>query len=269
MHMSSNERESEPILTIAVSAYNAANTIVETLDRLKEIKTANVELIVWDGLSTDGTKRIISKYLDVIDVHIEQKDAGVYDAWNQISKIATGKFLWFVNADDIPAKDALVKIVDTIKNEDADIYHFDMIMISEEGMHLFRKPFNGRELRNGMNINHPTVVVRSTIYENEQFDLRYKSSADFDLLCRLSNKYRFSYRPFVTTYMRMGGMSDRPTNVLKILTEDYRIIRENYTRVIAIKFVITIGATKLIKKFIRMVIFRLSPKLQNAYYQKK
>ena len=104
-----------PKITIVTPVYNCAEYIEETIKSVLNQNYKNIEYIIIDGGSSDGTCKIIEKYLKKINVFISEKDQGMYDALYKGFKIATGKYLAWLNADDLYFKDSISKTIELIE----------------------------------------------------------------------------------------------------------------------------------------------------------
>lgn len=106
----------KPLLTVITAVFNGAQHLEETILSVIGQTYDNVEYIIIDGGSTDGTLDIIHQYDDAIDYWISEKDSGVYDAWNKGIKISTASWILFIGSDDYIYKErSLEKCIKKIK----------------------------------------------------------------------------------------------------------------------------------------------------------
>lgn len=91
----------QPKISVGTVCYNAANCIENLIRSVKKQTYSNIEFVVVDGVSNDGTLDILNKYKQDIDILVSEPDKGIYDAMNKLLKLATGDFLIFMGADDV------------------------------------------------------------------------------------------------------------------------------------------------------------------------
>lgn len=197
-------------VSIITVTYNAADTIEQTLNSVLAQSYGNVEYIVVDGMSTDGTWEKICKYKDRISVLIHEEDAGLYDAMNKGITRATGDIIGIVNGDDWYEKDALVNVVSNFQ-EDTDILYARMNIIGYDGkVQRISLPDKIDDIWYRM-IPHPTVFVRKSIYDKYgAFDLKYHIAADYEMIFRFYlSGARFRYIDKVITNFRRGGLTTK------------------------------------------------------------
>ncbi len=199
-----DERCKVSIITVV---YNGVRTIEQTIQSVIRQTYKNIEYIVVDGLSTDGTKDIIEKYGSFIHCYISEKDEGIYDAMNKGLNKATGDIVGIINSDDWYACDAVEAAVHSLMQKDVDLVYGKVHLVMGDGN---GKVISGVPLESiwyQMAAPHPTVFVKKKIYERYGlFDINYKYAADYDLLLRFfSEKVKFGYLDKVIAYFRYGG----------------------------------------------------------------
>lgn len=224
-----------PKISIITACYNAENTIEQTIQSVLEQTYKNIEYIIIDGASTDGTMEIVSKYLEIIDVVISVSDKGVYDAFNKGVHIASGEYVMFLNADDYLLGNGVIKQLAVFinKKKDAVCVYGDIYMINES---------TGYKTKHGQNINldrlkegimppHPaTLLLREVILAFGGFDLQYRIAADFDLMAKALQKYgnRMYHLPIVVSMFRLGGLSSNDSTRSIVLNETKSILKKHF-----------------------------------------
>lgn len=198
-------------VSIITVSYNSAQTIEQTIRSVLSQSYQNIEYIVIDGQSTDGTCDIIKKYEDEIAFYVSEPDAGLYDAMNKGLQHVTGDIIGIINSDDWYEQDAVAKIVKCFVIREAEVVHGKMCFVDEKGNCTYsrRKTIHSIWYLPGT-VLHPTVFVKRTIYEKYgAFNTDYKIAADYDLLLRFyAQGVQFEYIDEIISNFRSGGISD-------------------------------------------------------------
>ena len=214
-----------PKVTIITVVFNAAQEIETTLKSIFEQDYKNKEVIIIDGGSTDGTLEIIRKFEYKIDYFTTEQDYGIYDAMNKGIKVATGKWILFMNAGDIFNSNEILKSIFFKKKIDADILVGSCVVDYKS----FTKLVNVKKtslLKYGMTFCHQSVFVKTMIYRERYFDLRFKIAADFNFFfwCFITEK-KFKIYDFPFSSISTEGISDKMR--IKVLNEYKKIVREH------------------------------------------
>ncbi len=219
-----------PRVSIITVVYNGEATLERTILSVKTLNYPNLEYIVVDGASKDGTLDIIEKFKDVVSMVISEPDKGLYDAMNKGLDLATGDYLWFVNSGDEVAEPELLNRIFGIE-ESADIYYGDTIIVDNNGKEVGRRrltpPENlsWRDFRMGMLVSHQSVIVARRIAEH--YDLQYRFSADFDwVLKALRKSEKIVNGQAVFSRFLDGGLTK--SNIVPGLKERFSIMVKNY-----------------------------------------
>ena len=197
----------EPLVSIITIVYNGERYIEQAMLSVLNQTYSNIEYIIVDGGSKDGTISIINKYRNRVDQFVSEKDRGISDAFNKGIGMASGELIGILNADDWYEKDAVAEVVKHSAN--AEVIYGDMQFWNDDAPDFVVKG-NHALLEHEMTINHPTVFVKKSSYEKlGLFDESFKCAMDYDMLLRLKvNGSRFVYIPRVLANMRWGGFSD-------------------------------------------------------------
>ena len=224
-------------ITVITAVYNNKETIKDALESVLSQTYHNVEHIVIDGGSTDGTVELIRTFEDKVTKFISEPDGGIYDAFNKGIALATGDVVGFLNSDDVYAHDrVLEKIVRAFQHEKADSVYGDLNYVRHDDIskvvrHWKSHEFSHTKLRQGWMPPHPTFYVRKKVYEEYGgFDTSFKIAADYDSILRFlgSNKISTTYVPEVLIQMRLGGASNRDLrSLLRKSGEDYKALKRN------------------------------------------
>jgi len=197
----------------------------------------NVEYIIVDGGSTDGTADIIRKHEKAISTFISEPDYGLYDAMNKGIKIASGDVIGLLNADDVYYDcDVLQKIASVMKNSNTEACHSDLVYVNKNDLNKIVRYWRSCEfqkgfLKKGRTPAHPTFFVRKSVYDQYgTFDLSYKLAADFELMARFleHHKIKVKYIPMVSVKMRVGGVTNKSlSNIVKGNLEIFKACKKN------------------------------------------
>ncbi|CAG5069895.1 PGL/p-HBAD biosynthesis glycosyltransferase [Dyadobacter sp. CECT 9623] len=184
------------------------NTITSVLDQTYD----NIEYVIIDGNSTDGTVDIIRKYADKLHFWISEKDAGIYDAMNKGVKASTGDWLLFVNADDFLAdKTSIETSLPYLQSTTHKIAYGDIIYRYPDGREkkygvewpVLKKRF--REV--AMYLAHQATFHSKSLFQERLFDTSYKIAGDYDFLLSHLKDHDATYFPVTIAVMRTGGLS--------------------------------------------------------------
>lgn len=220
-------------ISIVTVVYNNAATIAQAIESVLNQDYPDIEYIVVDGQSTDGTVDIIRRYEDRISKFVSEKDKGIYDAMNKGIRMATGEVVGILNADDFFYDNTVISSIAAAFEEDPslDATIADIVFIHNEDHNKVLRHYSAKNWRPsrfawGYMPPHPSFFCRKKMYDLHGYhQTDYKIAADYELLIRflLVNKLKFRYLPMVTTKMRMGGASTK--NIQSILTLNREIKR--------------------------------------------
>ena len=196
-------------VSIITVVYNGVSTIEKTIKSVINQKYSNIEYIIIDGASTDGTQELIQKYANYIDIFISEEDKGLYYAMNKGISNASGDIIGILNSDDLYVNTAIVQVADYYKKHEVDIVYGNALWFGGSEKTELYNCNDIEELWYRMAIPHPATFVKREIYEQYGlFNIKYRISADYDLMLRLySQNLKFGHIDEVITYFRRGGMS--------------------------------------------------------------
>jgi glycosyltransferase len=224
-------------ISVITAVYNSRDTIAEALDSALAQTHPDVELIVIDGGSTDGTREVLQGYADRLAVLVSELDHGIYDALNKGIARASGEVVGFLHSDDLFADaSVLSRIAAAIVDPAVDAAYGDLLYVRKDDpsrvVRTWRAgAFTPGKLAHGWMPPHPTFYVRRAVYQRlGGYDTSYRIAADYDCMLRFLGKggIRAVYIPEVLVKMRVGGASNRSLrNILQKSREDYRALRVN------------------------------------------
>jgi glycosyltransferase involved in cell wall biosynthesis len=223
-------------ISVITVALNNAGTIEDTIRSVMAQGHSNVEHVIVDGGSTDGTLEILEKYRRRLATIVSEPDHGIYYAMNKGLKLVSGDVVGFLNADDVYAdNDALPRVAGvfadpTIYGCYADLIYVDQNDLDRVVRYWKSCVYRDDLFRRGWMPPHPTFYVRRSVYEElGEYDLEFKIQADFELMLRFLWRHHINvaYIPTVLVKMRVGGTSNRLSNVLRGNIEAWRGCRKN------------------------------------------
>lgn len=208
-------------VSIITVVYNSVDTIEQTIKSVLGQTYQNIEYIVIDGASTDGTQKIIEKYIDDVSYYVSEQDEGLYYAMNKGLERATGEIVGIINSDDWYDVNAVKNMVECFSQKDAELIYGKTVIVSEDGTEKIREVAPIETIWYAAPFRHPSVFVKKSVYNRfGGFDVNYLVAADYDLMLRFySEQVKFVYLDQIIAYFRVGGFSKK-----------YRIIGydENY-----------------------------------------
>lgn len=220
----------KPVLSVITIVYNNVRDIERTMLSVLNQTYANIEYIVIDGASTDGTKDIIERYRNRIATYVSEPDNGIYDAMNKGLALATGDYILFMNSGD-ELYDPLTVASVFSAEADADIYYGETEMYNEElkslgqRRHTTPQRFTWKSFKYGMSISHQAIYIKRRI--TEPYDVQYKYSADIDWIIKAAKKANkvVNTNRYVAKYL-VGGISKQKH--LDSLKERFHILSKYY-----------------------------------------
>ncbi len=223
-------------ISIVTASRNNCTTIADCLRSIYNQSHPDIEHIVVDGRSTDGTVDVL-RDCDNGSIVVSEEPKGVYHALNRGIDLCTGEVVGFLHADDFyPHGEVIADVARTIERMNVDSVYGDLIYVSrdnrEQMVRLWRSGhYSSRSLYRGWMPPHPTFFAGRTIYKKHGgFDTSFTIAADYDMLLRLLFKAGITtaYIPEVLVKMRTGGISNRNLrNILLKMAEDARALRKN------------------------------------------
>lgn len=220
----------QPKLSVITIVYNNVKDIERTMLSVLNQTYPNIEYILIDGASGDGTKDIIYKYKSRLAQFISEPDKGIYDAMNKGLSLATGDYVLFMNSgDEIYAPVTVAEVFDTAAA--ADIYYGETEMFNEQweslGQRRHHSPenFDWQSFKYGMSISHQAIYVKRSLAE--PFNLEYKYSSDIDWIIRAAKNASsiVNTHSYVAKYL-VGGVSKKKH--LASLKERFKIFTKYY-----------------------------------------
>ena len=208
-----------PLISVITVVYNCVETIERTICSVVKQTYPNVEYIIIDGGSNDGTQDRILLYETKLAYYQSKPDKGLYDAMNQGMAKAKGDFCLFLNAGDLfYRKDTLSQMVAAISAPDA-LYFATAVMTDERNIFRLRPPSGieiGEYLANGGLPNHQATLFPRKFYTNNSYDLTFRVSADDDYKIRALRECTPVFVDFWAIVFELGGLS-KSNSSLKLI----------------------------------------------------
>ncbi|MFI5451776.1 glycosyltransferase family 2 protein [Pedobacter sp. UC225_61] len=219
-----------PKLSVITIVYNNVVAIERTMLSVLNQTYSNIEYIVIDGASNDGTIDIITKYKNRLAIFVSEQDRGIYDAMNKGLALATGDYVLFMNSgDEIYAPETVTDVFASAPS--GDIYYGETEMYDANwkslGQRRHRAPehFDWHSFKFGMNVSHQAIYIKRSL--TEPYDLQYKYSSDIDWIIKAAKKSSniVNTHLYVAKYL-VGGMSKQKH--LASLKERFKILSHYY-----------------------------------------
>ena len=226
-------------VSIITVCYNAENTIEDTIKSIISQNFGNIEYIVIDGNSTDGTLDILKRFEQHIDHLISEPDKGIYDAMNKGIRLASGDIIATLNSDDFYATHDIVnRMVKLIEKKELDAVYGDLAYVDRMNTDHITRYWKAGEYKRkafyrGWVPPHPTFFCRKNLFEKYgYFNETVQIAADFELLLRFIEKYQIKvgYIPEVVVKMRTQGRANRLRGIIRGNAEIIRSFRANGLR---------------------------------------
>ncbi|MES2650950.1 MAG: glycosyltransferase family 2 protein [Bacteroidota bacterium] len=195
-----------PKISIVIVIKNAVNTIENAIKSVLEQDYTNFELVILDGISTDGTLEIIQKYKDRIAFFSSEADSGIYDAMNKAVTNCSGDRIYFLGADDELFDPSVLSHVFNCPHQTNEI-------IYGNAYYLHRKKIRFGKINKYMlckqNINHQTIFYPSAVFKEYTYQTKYKILADylFNIILYFKSDYKFKYLDIVIVKFNDMGTS--------------------------------------------------------------
>jgi len=220
-------------VSIITVCFNSAETIEDTIKSVLSQDFKDIEYIIVDGGSTDGTLDIINRYKNDIAKVISEPDNGIYDAMNKGFRSSAGSIVATLNGDDIYAEKSIVgQMAEFIETKDLDAAYGDLVYVDRHDTEHVKRfwqpgPYKKGAFYCGWVIPHPTFFCRKEIFEKHgYFNDKMQIAADFELMLRFieKNQIKVGYLPEVIVKMRTGGKA----NVLRGMIQGNKEIMKSF-----------------------------------------
>ena len=220
----------QPLVSIVTVVFNGAATLPFTMESVFGQDYPNIEYIVVDGGSTDGTVDLLRANDHRIAYWVSERDKGIYDAMNKGVSLCSGEWVGLINADDRYARDTVQRVVEAVRSRpEVNVVHGDIWLEFPDGKRTLKRARNSGFLLKywEMVLNHPSFFVRRSFYQGRPFDDKLKVSADHKWTYMAYRDYKesFLYLPVPMAHFAVGGAS-MSVPLHKVLKEGRLVCRD-------------------------------------------
>lgn len=244
-------------LSIITITYNAEKFLKRTIESIVAQSNQDFEYIIIDGKSKDSTLEIAKAYGERVNLLVSEPDKGLYDAMNKGLRLASGEFVWFMNAgDEINDSEVVASFMKVLAETNADVFYGDTYFVEENGTiqglrseitpHRLPKNLKWQDMNLGMLVCHQAFIARKSIAPF-YFENNLSADIDWEIEClKRAKKIQF-LDPVVAKYL-VGGISNK--QLKRSLIDRYEVLKKHFGLLGAIlsHIQITIRGVKLILK---------------------
>ena len=204
-------------ISIITVSFNSVITIRDTIKSIISQDYDNIEYIIIDAGSKDGTLDIIKEYEEHISYFSSESDNGIYDGMNKGIAVATGDIVGIINSDDFyPNSFVISNVARTFEKQGCDALYGDLVYVKffniDKIIRYWKSgEYSVKKIKNGWMLPHPTFFVKRYLYEKYgSYNTDLKTAADYEMILKLLYKYNIKafYIPMILVNMRMGGASN-------------------------------------------------------------
>jgi glycosyltransferase involved in cell wall biosynthesis len=198
-------------VTVITAVFNARDCVTDCIESVLRQDYPNIEFIIVDAASTDGTIDIIRRYEGEIDIWLSETDNGIFDAWNKGLNLAKGDWIAFLGADDAYTPGAIRRYTEAARQHpDAEFICSRAQLVHPAGYSpIFGAAWKWPTCARFMTSIHVGTMHKRSLFERYGvFDTSYRSAGDYEFLLRAGSKLEAAFIPDVTVRMRSGGASD-------------------------------------------------------------
>lgn len=222
-------------VSIITTTYNDIDNLKKIIDEVKKQDYTNIEHVVVDGGSDDGSVQLLKEYQEKYAervVYISEKDNGIYDAINKGIRLSTGDIIGCC-FDTYANEHVISDMVQVMEKEHTDGVHGDLYYMEGDKVVRYWKQGQGK-IRSGWMPGHPTLYLRRSVYDTYGlYKTDYRISADYEFMVRIlkDDKIKLSYINDVLIYMSNGGTSTSGMSAyIRSLQEGHRALKENHVK---------------------------------------
>ncbi len=201
---------SKPTISIITVVFNGAKTLRATIESITPQLTDDIEYLIIDGGSNDGTQDIIQSYAHHLAYWTSESDNGIYDAWNKALTKASGRYIGFVGADDVLLPNTLAVYLNSIHKQPEVEYWSSRIAFGKINGRIIGQPWRWKRFRRYMCVAHVGSLHSRSLYERfGLYDTSYRIAGDYDFLLRSGSTLKAGFIDIVSAVMGDGGVSNK------------------------------------------------------------
>jgi len=235
----------KPLFSIITVVYNNRDDLKKTIQSISSQTCMDFEYIIIDGASTDHISEVINEYRKFITRYVSEPDNGLYDAMNKGIRIATGEYLWFINAGDQLANPEIIEKISNLTKIKPDALYGETVIIDDKdqevGLRRLKTTENltWKSLINGLIVCHQAFIVKRILAP--EYNLTYKIASDFDWVLNCLKKSAVIVNTHLVIIRFLDGGINKH-HIIKSLKERFDIMVKNYglIKVILMHFIIGI-----------------------------
>ncbi len=196
-------------VTVITAVFNAAATLSRCIDSVLSQDYRDLEYIVIDGASNDGSVGILEGYGDRI-LWRSEKDSGIYDAWNKALSLSTGEWIGFIGADDFFFPGAISSYMSVARQQQVDYISSLVRWVQPSGsFSVIGESWSWPRFQSFMTTAHVGSLHHSSLFQKYgSYDLSYRIVGDYEFLLRAQGELRTAFLEQITVEMQAGGTSD-------------------------------------------------------------
>lgn len=210
-------------ISIITVALNAEHTIGDALNSVASQSHTDIEHIVIDGASTDGTMRVVNQHRAGLSHIVSEPDSGIYDAMNKGLGLARGEVIGILNADDVYQDDSVLsQVAHAHKEKNIDACYADLVYVKPDSLQTVTRYWRSRNYTPGLCFRgwmpaHPTFFIKKHVYDKVGlFNTKLKYQADLEFCARAFeiHKINSAYIPQLWVRMRLGGVTNNSLSTM-------------------------------------------------------
>lgn len=236
----------QPLITVITSSFNAARHLARAAQSIRRQTYKNIEWLIIDGGSADGTVDVIKDNADVVDYWLSEADSGIYDAWNKALPLVAGCWVMFLGADDQLDSSWLEKVA-------AQDLHYDLVysnlqLLDRAGRTpvFVQRGLNWSEAKQLQRqyavLPHPGLAHAARLFAGRKFDPGFGSVADWEFLVRAQPERGLYIEDGIQAYMTLGGASNNAATMTKAIEDYFSVVKAHQLRLS-----ISVRTSKLLK----------------------
>lgn len=224
-------------ISVVTAVYNRVHTILDAVESIQNQSYSNIEHVIQDGGSGDGTLERIAPIMGSATTLVSERDNGIYDAINRGIARASGEVIGLMHSDDLFAhSQVLERVAEKFADPSVDGVYGDLEYVAatdtQKVVRYWKSgEYTPKRLARGWMPPHPTLYLRREVFDRfGLYDTSFSIAADYDAMLRYLAKGQITlaYIPEVMVRMRLGGESNRSLErIVRKTREDYRAIRNN------------------------------------------